>query len=46
MTAAVDQELLAGAGVSVERLPSGCCGLAGKFGFERGHLDVSRACAE
>ena len=41
-----DQELLAGAGVSVERLHSGCCGLAGNFGFERGHLDVSRACAE
>jgi Fe-S oxidoreductase len=32
--------------VSVERLHSGCCGLAGNFGFERGHLDVSRACAE
>lgn len=41
-----DQELLAGAGVSVERLHSGCCGLAGNFGFERGHLDVSRASAE
>ncbi len=41
-----DQELLAGTGVSVERLQSGCCGLAGNFGFERGHLDVSRACAE
>jgi Fe-S oxidoreductase len=24
----------------------GCCGLAGNFGFERGHLAVSRACAE
>jgi Fe-S oxidoreductase len=41
-----DQELLTAAGVSVERLDSGCCGLAGNFGFERGHLDVSRACAE
>ena len=41
-----DQELLAASGVSVERLDSGCCGLAGNFGFERGHLDVSRACAE
>jgi Fe-S oxidoreductase len=41
-----DQELLAAAGVSVERLNSGCCGLAGNFGFERGHLDVSKACAE
>lgn len=25
---------------------SGCCGLAGNFGFERGHYDVSAACAE
>ena len=24
----------------------GCCGLAGNFGFEAGHLQVSRACAE
>ncbi|HWD06250.1 MAG TPA: FAD-binding and (Fe-S)-binding domain-containing protein [Amycolatopsis sp.] len=41
-----DRELLAAAGTDVERLDSGCCGLAGNFGFERGHLDVSRACAE
>jgi hypothetical protein len=30
----------------VERLEAGCRGLAGNFGFERGHLDVSEACAE
>ncbi|WP_399890380.1 FAD-binding and (Fe-S)-binding domain-containing protein [Streptomyces sp. BBFR51] len=41
-----DQELLRRAGVDAERLDSGCCGLAGNFGFERGHLDVSEACAE
>ncbi|CAM5600524.1 FAD-binding oxidoreductase OS=Streptomyces alboniger OX=132473 GN=CP975_15410 PE=4 SV=1 [Streptomyces alboniger] len=41
-----DQLLLGRAGVDVERLESGCCGLAGNFGFERGHLDVSRASAE
>ncbi|TQE32238.1 FAD-binding oxidoreductase [Streptomyces ipomoeae] len=41
-----DQELLGRAGVDAEHLDSGCCGLAGNFGFERGHLDVSRACAE
>ena len=29
-----------------EPLESGCCGLAGNFGFEAGHLDVSVACAE
>ena len=41
-----DQELLKRAGVDAEQLESGCCGLAGNFGFERGHLDVSEACAE
>ncbi|MGP3769989.1 FAD-binding and (Fe-S)-binding domain-containing protein [Streptomyces sp. SDT5-1] len=41
-----DTELLGRAGVDVERLESGCCGLAGNFGFEQGHLDVSEACAE
>jgi Fe-S oxidoreductase len=33
-------------GVAVERLDSGCCGLAGNFGFTAGHGDVSRALAE
>ncbi|MCI3238190.1 FAD-binding and (Fe-S)-binding domain-containing protein [Streptomyces spinosisporus] len=41
-----DQELLRRAGVDAEQLESGCCGLAGNFGFERGHLEVSEACAE
>ncbi|MGA5897085.1 FAD-binding and (Fe-S)-binding domain-containing protein [Streptomyces venetus] len=41
-----DRELLRRAGVDAERLEAGCCGLAGNFGFERGHLDVSEACAE
>jgi Fe-S oxidoreductase/FAD/FMN-containing dehydrogenase len=41
-----DRDLLERAGASVRRLDSGCCGLAGNFGFERGHLEVSRALAE
>jgi FAD/FMN-containing dehydrogenase/Fe-S oxidoreductase len=41
-----DEKLLRRAGVDAERLDSGCCGLAGNFGFEPGHLDVSQACAE
>jgi FAD/FMN-containing dehydrogenase/Fe-S oxidoreductase len=41
-----DQELLRRAGVEAERLDSGCCGLAGDFGFEPDHLEVSVACAE
>ena len=35
-------QLLERAGVDVERLDSGCCGLAGNFGFTAGHGDVSR----
>ncbi|MFJ8049085.1 FAD-binding and (Fe-S)-binding domain-containing protein [Streptomyces luteogriseus] len=27
-------------------LSGGCCGLAGNFGFEKGHYDVSAACAQ
>jgi FAD/FMN-containing dehydrogenase/Fe-S oxidoreductase len=41
-----DAELLARAGARVSQLESGCCGLAGNFGFQRGHYDVSVACAE
>jgi Fe-S oxidoreductase len=41
-----DTELLRAAGVEVDVLDDGCCGLAGNFGFERGHYDVSVACAE
>jgi Fe-S oxidoreductase len=41
-----DQQLMHDAGLDAEVLDSGCCGLAGNFGFERGHHDVSIACAE
>jgi FAD/FMN-containing dehydrogenase/Fe-S oxidoreductase len=41
-----DRGLLDRAGVDVEQLDSGCCGLAGNFGFEPGHEEVSQACAE
>jgi Fe-S oxidoreductase len=40
-----DAELLARAGAQVDRV-GGCCGLAGNFGMERGHYDVSVAVAE
>ncbi|MGA5840283.1 FAD-binding and (Fe-S)-binding domain-containing protein [Streptomyces sp. NRRL S-1314] len=40
-----DRRLREAAGLTGE-LSGGCCGLAGNFGFERGHYDVSRACAE
>jgi Fe-S oxidoreductase len=41
-----DTELLKACGVDVDVLDSGCCGLAGNFGFEAGHYEVSVACAE
>ncbi|MGI8523879.1 MAG: FAD-binding and (Fe-S)-binding domain-containing protein [Nocardioides sp.] len=41
-----DATLLEQAGVDAERLESGCCGLAGNFGFTAGHGQVSEACAE
>ena len=33
-------------GASVTDLDAGCCGMAGSFGYERRHYDVSRAIAE
>ena len=42
---AADQALLRQAGASVTTL-AGCCGLAGNFGMERGHYEVSVAVAE
>ena len=41
-----DERLLSALGLDYELLDSGCCGMAGAFGFEREHYDVSRACAE
>ncbi|OEV05084.1 FAD-binding and (Fe-S)-binding domain-containing protein [Streptomyces oceani] len=42
---AADRRLRERAGLSGE-LSAGCCGLAGNFGFEDGHYEVSTACAE
>jgi len=40
-----DAALLRGLGASID-VVAGCCGLAGSFGMERGHYDVSVAVAE
>ena len=32
-------------GLEVKELDSGCCGMAGSFGYERGHYEVSTALA-
>jgi FAD/FMN-containing dehydrogenase/Fe-S oxidoreductase len=41
-----DRELLRRAGVEAVVLDEGCCGLAGNFGFERGHHGLSLAVGE
>ncbi|GII58811.1 dimethylmenaquinone methyltransferase [Planotetraspora thailandica] len=41
-----DRRLLERVGVQVEVLDAGCCGLAGNFGFERGHHEISAQIAE
>lgn len=33
-------------GVEVKVLDSGCCGMAGSFGYEKGHYELSKALAE
>jgi FAD/FMN-containing dehydrogenase/Fe-S oxidoreductase len=41
-----DRELLEAMGLEVETPDSGCCGLAGSFGFEADHYELSMACGE
>jgi FAD/FMN-containing dehydrogenase/Fe-S oxidoreductase len=43
---APEKELLERMGLGVEELDAGCCGMAGGWGYERGHYDVSVACGE
>jgi Fe-S oxidoreductase len=42
---AADRRLREAAGLTGS-LAGGCCGLAGNFGFEKGHYEVSKTCAE
>ncbi|MBM9504156.1 FAD-binding and (Fe-S)-binding domain-containing protein [Actinacidiphila acididurans] len=41
-----DRELMRRAGLDADVLDEGCCGLAGNFGFERGHHELSMKIAE
>ncbi|MET7573269.1 FAD-linked oxidase C-terminal domain-containing protein [Streptomyces sp. NPDC005492] len=41
-----DRELMRRAGIDADVLDAGCCGLAGNFGFEQGHYDLSMTVAE
>jgi len=47
MTRDGEKEILQAMGIDLEILDSGCCGMAGSFGFERGeHYEVSIRCGE
>ena len=37
---------LSAAGYTVQVIDSGCCGMAGDFGYGKGHYEVSRAIGE
>ena len=41
-----EQRLLAATGLQTNVLDSGCCGLAGSFGYEAGHHDISMKIGE
>jgi Fe-S oxidoreductase len=41
-----DSALMRTAGIDATSPDSGCCGLAGNFGFEKGHYEVSQAAGE
>lgn len=41
-----DRELMRRAGIDAHVLDEGCCGLAGNFGFEREHYDLSMSVGE
>jgi Fe-S oxidoreductase len=46
MTLTADEHVLDRLGLDYEILDAGCCGMAGSFGFERSHYDVSLAVGE
>jgi Fe-S oxidoreductase len=41
-----EHSLLSRMGADVEPVSGGCCGLAGSWGFEQGHHDISMQCGE
>jgi Fe-S oxidoreductase len=41
-----ERKLLEAMGVEVEVLDSGCCGMAGSWGYEAAHYELSQACGE
>jgi FAD/FMN-containing dehydrogenase/Fe-S oxidoreductase len=46
MKLTAEERVLKRMGIDYEVLDSGCCGMAGAFGYEKEHYDVSIACGE
>jgi FAD/FMN-containing dehydrogenase/Fe-S oxidoreductase len=46
MKMTAEEKILQRLGVDYDLLDSGCCGMAGAFGFEKSHYAVSLACGE
>ncbi len=40
------KHILEGIGVEVSEIPSGCCGMAGSFGYEKEHYELSKKVGE
>ena len=40
------KKILKAAGFDAQLIPSGCCGMAGSFGYEKEHYDVSMKVGE
>ncbi|MHB1569615.1 MAG: FAD-binding oxidoreductase, partial [Solirubrobacteraceae bacterium] len=41
-----EHDLLQRMGLDIQPVSGGCCGLAGSWGFERGHHEISMQCGE
>lgn len=41
-----EEKLLSAMGVGLRTLADGCCGMAGSFGYEEGHFDISQKIGE
>jgi FAD/FMN-containing dehydrogenase/Fe-S oxidoreductase len=46
LVGATEKILALPTGFSVETIPSGCCGMAGSFGYEKEHFEVSQKVSE
>jgi FAD/FMN-containing dehydrogenase/Fe-S oxidoreductase len=46
MGSSAECDVITRMGIDCDHLDSGCCGMAGSFGFEKEHYDISVACGE